>query len=43
MQQGMIFFNYNQEDATIFYHLFLKGCKCFGRLCAHHQEKQQCG
>ena len=25
------FYNYNHQDATIFYYLFLKGCTCFGR------------
>ena len=31
-------FECKKQDANIFDYLFLKGCTCFGRLSAHHQQ-----
>ena len=38
----MIFFNYNQQDATIFDYLFLKGSTCFGRFLRPSSVAHNC-
>ena len=39
---GMIFFNYNQQDATIFDSLFLKGSTYFGRFLRPSSGTHNC-
>jgi hypothetical protein len=36
------FFNYNQQDATIFYYLILKGSTCFGRFLRQSSAALYC-